>query len=268
MSTYVIGDIHGCYRTFQALLERIDLSSSGDRLWLVGDLVNGGPHSLETLRWAHGFGGSLATVLGNHDLYLLGRAMGACKKKSRDTLDEALLAPDRVELLEWLRHRPMIHREEDHVVVHAGLLPEWGLTEAVQFSRDVESRLQGKNTFELLAALFGKKGARGKEISSALRQSCRALRILTTIRTCKENGKLCRQFTGPPEAAPEGCLPWFSYPDRRASGVRIYFGHWAALGFRPLDRAVGLDSGCVWGGSLTAFRLEDGQVFQQPNVER
>ncbi len=264
MATYVIGDIHGCYETLQALMARIPFEPDRDLLWLVGDLVNGGPGSLETLRWARQLGDRAVTVLGNHDLYLLARAAGVVDEKKRDTLAAALSAPDRDEWIDWLRRRPVLHRDGDAVLVHAGLLPEWTLEQAERLGRTISEKLSGPDWIDLLRSLFRKK-----------REECRpepslacALQAMTTIRTCRRDGRMCLAFSGPPKAAPKGCRPWFAWPAAKARPGLVCFGHWAALGFKRAGHAVGLDSGCRWGDRLTAFRLEDGKVFQQKTLDR
>ena len=278
MSTYVIGDIHGCYRTLKALLKQIR-ATSHDRFWLVGDLVNGGPDSAKVLRWARDLGDQAISVLGNHDLYLIGRALEIFPRHKRDTLDDLLDQPDSSDLVHWLRQRPLIYKKGSSVLVHAGLLPNWSLEQARRVARRAETRLQGPGAGDLLQRLFSLRkkvsGGDGKPTDGSKRQHksikprdtgklCLGLRALTSIRTCRRDGSLCG-FTGPPEAAPRGCLPWFDY--RPASSKTFYFGHWAALGFRRLPVGVALDSGCVWGGQLTALRLKDGKVFHQPNRE-
>ncbi len=278
MSTYVIGDIHGCYQTLETLLSQIRPTSS-DRFWLVGDLVNGGPDSAQVLCWARDLGEQVVSVLGNHDLYLIGRALEIFPRRKRDTLDDLLDRQDGSELVNWLRHRPLLYETRSSVLVHAGLLPNWTLKQARQVARRAEARLQGPDAKNLLRQLFsirnqatgrdGKPTGKKEEQQPAgqhdLAQLCLGLQALTSLRTCRRDGSPC-DFTGPPEAAPPGCLPWFDYRPP-ASTKTFYFGHWAALGFRRLPVGVALDSGCVWGGLLTALRLEDGEIFQQPNRE-
>lgn len=263
MATYVLGDIHGCFETLRALLNRIAHDPERDRLWLVGDLVNGGPSSLQTLRWARGLGPGAVTVLGNHDLYLLARACGAVQKKSRDTLEAVLAAPDRDVLIDWLRRRPVIHRDGDVTLVHAGLLPHWTLQQAESLGQAISRELSGDGWSGFLASLFRKK-----------RESCRprpslecALQAMSTLRTCRSDSRMCLGFSGPPEQAPKGCRAWYDWPASLARPGLIYFGHWAALGYRRLPNVVGLDSGCRWGDRLTALRLEDGRVFQQESLD-
>lgn len=267
MSTYVIGDIHGCFRTLQSLLHLIRFDPRHDRLWIVGDLVNGGPDSLSVLRWAFQHQEAIQTVLGNHDVYLLGRAFGACRRKSRDTLDAILKAPDCEELIEWLRFRPLLIRDGGNALVHAGLMPDWSFDQAFELADSIQRQLRGKSASPFLRDLFEKKRDFWDPESRPRVQRLLGLQILTTLRTCRNDGQICRRFTGPPEEAPGGCIPWYINRKTRAEDPLFYFGHWAALGFRRLPGAIALDSGCVWGGQLTALRLHDTQVFQVPNSD-
>jgi bis(5'-nucleosyl)-tetraphosphatase (symmetrical) len=264
VATYAIGDVQGCYRTLQRLLERIHFDANADRLWMVGDLVNRGPRSLEVLRWARSLGERLTVVLGNHDLHLIGRAHGTRPPKRHDTLDEVLAAPDRDELIHWLRRRPLLHREGPFVLVHAGLLPPWTLEEAATLAREVEASLGGPRPKRLLKALAaGEPPAwhEGLDTTDRLRVGVQSF---TRLRTCRTDGRVCERFTGPPDDAPEGCLPWFELRDDGATDTTVICGHWATLGLRMRPGLLAIDSGCVWGGTLTAVRLEDEEVFQEP----
>lgn len=262
MALYVLGDVHGQLAALERLLARLALDAERDRLWLVGDLVNRGPHSLAVLRWARRasaeWGARMAVVLGNHDLKLLAVAAGVDALKPRDTLDEILSAPDREELLGWLRRRPLLHREGDDVLVHAGLLPAWTVDEAEERAREAEATLAGDGGAELLADWRADSPAP----TPARERRRRTLAVLAGIRTCRRDGELC-DWSGPPATAPPGCRPWFAAPGRRSAGARIVFGHWAALGLHLGPRIKALDSGAAWGGRLTALRLDDGEVFQE-----
>jgi len=264
MATYVIGDIHGCWRTLRRLLGRIAIDPEQDHLWLTGDLVNRGPASLAVLRWAHGtaaaMGERFVTVLGNHDVHLLALDAGVARPKDGDTLEAILDAPDRPELLGWLRQRPLLHRRGETVLVHAGLLPEWTVAAAERRARRLEQALQQQGASRLLR----RKPRRRRDALPRLRQ---ALYAFTALRTLRRDGAPCR-FSGPPGEAPAGCLPWFEHPERRSVGQRVVFGHWAALGFHRSAGILGLDSGCVWGQRLTAIRLEDGAVFQEATADK
>ncbi|MFO1462835.1 MAG: symmetrical bis(5'-nucleosyl)-tetraphosphatase [bacterium] len=267
MSTYAIGDIQGCFLTLQRLLEEIRFDPHQDRLWLVGDLVNRGPRSLEVLRWARGLGDRVVAVLGNHDLHLLARAAGVTGPKARDSLEPVLQAPDREDLLAWLRGLPLFHREGDYALVHGGLDPSWDLREAEARAREAESELRGKNVAANLAAIYAGHPERWEPDSRGTERIRAILHIFTRIRVCRPDGALDFQFKGPPEAAPQGYRPWYEAPLHRRSQATFVFGHWAALGLRLMPGALALDSGCVWGKSLSALRLEDRALFQVPCLD-
>jgi bis(5'-nucleosyl)-tetraphosphatase (symmetrical) len=265
MAIYAIGDVHGCFETLRALLARIGFSPRHDRLWLVGDLVNRGPRSLETLRWAAGMGDTLVSVLGNHDLYLLARAAGVAERKRRDTLDAVLEAPDSDYLLAWLHARPLLHREGDHVLVHAGLFPQWSVDLAERLARETEERLRGRTGDRLLRSSVAKRPDRWREGLAAGARARIALAAMARLRALTADGRMCAEFSGSLSDLPSGCLPWFAVAGRRSAGAQVIFGHWAALGLRLAPGIAAIDTGCVWGQSLTAVRLDDGAVFQEPN---
>ena len=266
MATYAIGDIQGCYLTLQQLLERIGYRSDTDRLWLVGDLVNRGPRSLDVLRWARVQGDGLVAVLGNHDIHLLAVAAGKRKLKARDTLDDVLAAGDLPSLLDWVASRPLIHREAGWVLVHAGVPPFWSVEEACERGLDLRAGLQTDREGTLGALYSGSTpccDADGMDDGARLRLAAGAL---TRMRACAPDGTLDLEFNGGLDQMPEGRQPWFDVPSASRSET-VLFGHWAALGHRIGEGFVSLDTGCVWGGVLTAYRLEDGAIFQVPNVD-
>ncbi len=265
MADYVIGDIHGCFETLTALLERIKFDSRRDRLFLVGDLVNRGPGSLPVLRWAQGLGDRVTAVLGNHDCHLLARWQGLRKKKPLDTLEDVLDAPDAEGLLQWLRNRPLLHEEKGLILVHAGFHPAWSLDEARERARQAEATLQGKGFVRTLGDLSS--SVRPGRDEQRRRRVQKTLKILTLTRTCTKKGEMCKH-SGSPEEAPPGCIPWFQMSRRWKSDSLLFFGHWAALGLYKSKRVIGLDTGCVWGGSLTAMRLPDLKVFQEPSRDK
>ncbi len=268
MATYAIGDIHGCYATLQRLLKRLRHDPRRDRLWLVGDLVNRGPRSLAVLRWASALDPVRAVaVLGNHDLHLLARAQGLAAPRRRDTLDDVLAARDRDDLLAWLGARPLLHREDGWAMVHAGLLPEWTLGRAAELAAEVEAELRGAGARRLLSTLRAEPPGRFRETLSPAARRRLALAGLTRLRTVDRRGRMATDWSGAPAAAPAGHLPWFAAPGRRSRRAQIVFGHWAALGLHLADGVAGLDTGCVWGNSLTALRLDDGRVFAEPAAE-
>lgn len=267
MATYAIGDVHGCFKTLQKLLRKIDFDRRQDRLWLVGDLVNRGPRSLAVLRWAVEQEDRLVAVLGNHDLHLLARAAGVSSPRRRDSLEEVLSAPDRDDLVNWLRTRPLLHREGGFTLVHAGLFPEWTLGQAAELARETETALRDGAAPGLLASFERKDEERWDE---SLKDGDRvrvALAAFARLRTLQPDGRLCSSFSGPPKEAPDGCRPWFDVPERRSRGETVIFGHWAALGLWLQDGIAGLDTGCAWGRELTALRLDDGKLFQQKVVD-
>jgi bis(5'-nucleosyl)-tetraphosphatase (symmetrical) len=263
MATYAIGDIQGCYLTFRRLLDRIGFDAATDRLWLAGDLVNRGPRSLEVLRWAYEHRAYIQVVLGNHDLKLLACAAGLAPIKPKDTLDDILAAPDRDELLEWLRRRPFLFEEGSVALVHAGLHPAWTMNEARRHARRIEALLGADDYASLIEEALAEKAVWHPGLRGAARW--RALTdVFTRMRVCSGDGRPDYSFAGPPEAAPKGLKPWFDLPAPDRDGHTIVFGHWAALDLYIRPGLIGLDTGCVWGGSLTAVRLPDIAVFQEP----
>lgn len=273
MSLYAIGDVQGCWDSLAALLAQIGAgvgggAGGGTQLWLAGDLVNRGPRSLDVLRWAmrEERAGRVTAVLGNHDLHLLARVAGVRPRGKRDTLEEVLAAPDRDELVDWLRHRPLLHREGDRLMVHAGLVPAWTADQAEELAREVEAELRGPSWTRMVGALADAPAAWRARMAPAERRAL-ALSALVSIRTVHPGGAMERRFSGPPGEAPPGCVPWFDHPARRSRDVRVVCGHWAALGLVVRPDLAALDTGCVWGERLTALRLEDDQVVQQEALE-
>lgn len=263
MATYAVGDVQGCWRTLQRLLDRAS-PGSDDRLWLAGDLVNRGRGSLEVLRWAARQGDGLQVVLGNHDLHLLARASGSRGSKGKDTLDDVLRAPDRDDLLDWLAARPLLVQGGDHVLVHAGLLPAWTPAEAVGLAAEAD-RARAADRRGFLAALNAAAPplAWRDDLPSDDRLRL-VVAALTRLRCCRPDGAMDLDYSGPPSTAPAGLVPWFEAPGRRSAGVTVVFGHWAALGLVLARGVVALDTGCVWGRALTCVRLDDGAVLQEP----
>jgi len=262
VATWAIGDVHGCYRTLRKLLKKIGFAKSDDRLWFTGDLVNRGPRSLEVLEWAADHDWRIESVLGNHDLHLLALAFGVTEERPRDTLRPILKSSRQVPLLDWLRRRPLAVGNPARLMVHAGVLPSWTVEETLSIAARLEARLQSPDAPQLLAAVR-RKGVKADEESSEVR----ALRVFSLMRAVRADGEICRDFAGRPEDAPKGCLPWFEVPGRRSAGTEIIFGHWAAAGFRRGAKILALDSGCAWGGQLTAVRLDDGERVQIDNSE-
>ncbi|HEY5626652.1 MAG TPA: symmetrical bis(5'-nucleosyl)-tetraphosphatase [Nitrospira sp.] len=261
MATYAIGDIQGCFASFQQLLEKVSFSLNSDTLWLVGDLVNRGPKSLGTLRFIKGLGRTVRLVLGNHDLFLLAVANGIAALRPKDTIHDILGADDREELIDWLRLQPLHYREGSFLMVHAGLLPQWTVEEATDLAKEVETALHGPDNRLFLQALFQGPAIPWNPSLMGEARLASIARVLTRIRTCTTTGVMST-FSGPPENAPAGFSPWFRFQDRRHGGTTIITGHWAALGLHMQPELLAIDSGCVWGKRLTAVRLEDRTVFQ------
>lgn len=267
MAIYAIGDVHGCFATLRELLRRIRFDPGHDRLWMVGDLVNRGPRSLEVLRWAIEQGDRLVTVLGNHDLHLLARASGVGRPKRRDSLAPVLDASDRDDLLRWLVSRPLLHREDGHILVHAGVFPVWTPAQAEALARETEAALQGSGSYGLIASIDQKNDERWEDGLAPADRARVALAGFAKIRTVTAGGRMCAEFSGAPGEAPKGCRPWFSVPGRETRHETVIFGHWAALGLRIDDGVACLDTGCSYGRELTALRLDDRKLFRQPTVD-
>ncbi len=264
MAIYAVGDIQGCYTELVQLLEKVAFDPVADQLWLVGDLVNRGPDSLQVLRLIKSLGDSAITVLGNHDLHLLAVAEGATSVHHSDTLDEILNAPDRAELLHWLRQQRMLHVVEDVVLVHAALLPSWTVKQAVKLAKEVEAALRGKNYAEFLAHIYGNQPDRWDEKLSGYSRLRVITNILTRMRICTDDEKMEFKFKAERHSIPKSYRAWFDMPARASSNSTVVFGHWSALGLLAQDNLIALDTGCLWGGPLTAMRLDDRQVFQVP----
>lgn len=265
MAVYAIGDIQGCYDPLQRLLELIRFDPAADTLWLTGDLINRGPKSVAVMRLVKDLGGQAVTVLGNHDLTLLAVAEGFVPLKRKDTFHEILEAPDREDLIHWLRHRPMLHHDPHlgYVMVHAGLPPQWDLALATGCARELEAVLQGERHRDFLAQMFGSEPRVWHEGLTGVERLRFTVNALTRMRFCHEDGSLNFDQKGPPGSQPKDLKPWFLAPGRRNADLKVVFGHWAALGYYR-DRGIyALDSGCVWGGQLTALRLDGAEeVFR------
>lgn len=255
MATYAIGDIQGCYDDLMRLLDTIGFNEHEDRLWFAGDLVNRGPKSLETLRFIKGLGDSAVVVLGNHDLHLLAAACAEKLSNKQDSLLAVLEAPDRDELVDWVRHRPLFHYEGDFCLLHAGLPPQWDFEMAKQLAQEAEQALQADNYVEFLKKMYGNKP---NVWSSRLKNSDKLRFIIncfTRMRFCEVNGRMDFVNSGPPGSQPKHLVPWFKVPKRRSANMKIIFGHWSTLGYYEGDNCYGIDTGCLWGGELTALKL-------------
>lgn len=255
MTRHAIGDIQGCCDELRALLSRLGFCADRDRLWLVGDLVNRGPRSLEVLRLVRALGDNAVVVLGNHDLHLLAVACGCRGARRSDTLDGILRAPDRDTLLEWLATRPLAHFEDGDLLVHAGVVPQWTVETTLELAREVEHALrhQPRNLFDHMYGDEPDRWSADLEGTDRLRF---AINVMTRMRVCTDDGRINLRLKGKPPAADSPWRPWFDVPNRRTRATRIVFGHWSALGLIVRDDVIGLDSGCVWGGALTAVDLD------------
>ncbi len=258
MANWFIGDVHGCAETLARLVSRLGPLAPDDRIWLVGDLVNRGPSSAEVLRWASETR-NVDAVLGNHDLHLLARAAGLGRVRAGDTVDDVLVAPDRERLLAWLRQRRLAVFEPGFVLVHAGLLPGWNERTAQRRAAGAEAALRGDRCAELLAALARGRRSRARDLGPEVE----AASIMTRIRVVEQDGSPRRGFTGGPAEAPAGTRPWFELSPLPSPARPVVFGHWAMLGLHHRPGVWCLDSGCVYGGLLSAMRLEDGAVVQE-----
>lgn len=258
MATYVVGDIQGCLEPLQHLLRKIKFKPGRDVLWTAGDLVNRGPHCLDTLRFLHGMRESVVTVLGNHDLHLLALAAGVRKPGRSDTLDEILAAPDRDELLGWLVQQPLLHREHGYALVHAGIPPQWTLKQAAKYAAEVEAVLRSPNCVDFLEAMYGNEPAIWSDKLTGMTRLRVITNYLTRMRYCSRKGWLDLESKGPaPGIAAKKVSAWFSHDNRAAADDRILFGHWASLeGRTDTPNAIGLDTGCVWDGCLSLYHLE------------
>jgi bis(5'-nucleosyl)-tetraphosphatase (symmetrical) len=264
MATYAIGDIQGCHDALQRLLAKVSFDPAADRLWVVGDLVNRGPQSVQVLRALREMGDSARVVLGNHDLYLLMVAAGYKRRDKDDTLYQVLEAPDREELLQWLAMRPLMYVEGDHAMLHAGLLPQWTIGKAQALADEVSAVLTGPDAQQFLLHLAGDRPDRWDETLKGWPRLRVIVNAMTRMRFCTPDGRMALRGKGPPHKAPAGTVPWFAAPERFNRTHTIVCGHWSALGFYRKDGLLALDSGCVWGGKLTAVRLDDDEVFQVP----
>ena len=264
MATYAIGDVQGCLEPLQCLLKKIEFNPLNDKLWFAGDLINRGPDTLATLRFLYQLRDSITVVLGNHDLHFLAVYYGLRKRNKNDTLDELLNAPDCADLVYWLRQQKLVHHDEvsGFTMVHAGIPPQWDLADALTYSCEVENTLQSDKVEEFLAGMYGNYPCNWDDNLSGIDRLRLITNYFTRMRFCNADGELELQTKESADAAPVGFAPWFSFLRRKTRNQKILFGHWAALeGRSGVSHVYALDTGCVWGGSLTALRLEDEQRF-------
>jgi bis(5'-nucleosyl)-tetraphosphatase (symmetrical) len=266
VAVYAIGDIQGCYKELRSLLDKIGFRKKKDHLWFTGDLVNRGPNSLEVLRFVRDLDDRAITVLGNHDLHLLAVAEDI-RTRSNRSLRAVLDAPDRDELLTWLRHRPLLHFDADldWVLIHAGMPPQWDLKTAIKCARKVEKCLVSRNYKKLLKRMYGNRPAQWSGKLKGMDRHRFVINCLTRLRYCDKKGRLLLTGKSSPKTAGKGLIPWFGHPDRLSADTRIVFGHWSTLGYFNSNKLLALDTGCVWGGALTAARID---VKKQSKIKR
>jgi bis(5'-nucleosyl)-tetraphosphatase (symmetrical) len=261
VTRYAIGDVQGCYEELQALVGRLKFSADRDQLWFVGDLVNRGPNSLEVLRYVRSLADNAVVVLGNHDLHLLAVAHGARSHRKSDTLDDILGASDRDSLLDWLISRPLAYfhsaaaNRPPDLMVHAGVVPQWTASVTLALAREVEASLHN-HAAAVFADMYGDEPDVWSDELTGSERLRFTINVLTRLRVCTAEGRIDVTAKGKPPPPDSRYVPWFDAPGRQSRDVRIVFGHWSALGFVQQSGVVGLDSGCVWGGALTAFDLD------------
>ena len=258
MAVYAIGDVQGCFDELQALLDLIRFDPAHDHLWFAGDLVNRGPKSLETLRFIGNLGSGASSVLGDRDLHLFAMALCQPLDNGAQTLDAILRAPDRDELIDWLRRQPLLHHDATlgFTMVHAGLPPQWDLQQAQTCAHEVESMLRSDRLVEFIAHMYGNKPARWSGELSGWKRLRFIVNCFTRLRFCDAKGRIKLKHKGPPGSQPESLLPWFEIPGRASRDLNIVFGHWSTLGPRDDPGIYPIDSACLWGGQLTALRID------------
>jgi len=261
MATYAIGDVQGCFDELKALLSQIDFNSDRDQLWFCGDLVNRGPKSLETLRFIRALESNALTVLGNHDLHLLATAYDHQQPGRKDTFDAILQADDAAELLDWLRHQSLLHHntENNITLLHAGIHPDWSIDKARQLADEMEQVLQGDNHINFYKHMYGDKPFMWDDALSGWPRYRFITNILTRLRYCDKHGAPALSAKGEPGSQADHLMPWYEVPGRKSLSDTIIFGHWSTLphaGFSSINNTYAIDSGCLWGGALTAMRID------------
>jgi len=256
MAIFAIGDVQGCHDELLRLVEHLKFDPSKDQLWFTGDLVNRGPKSLETLRTIKALGHSAVCVLGNHDLHLLAVAEGISRIKHQDTFADVLKAPDRDELLGWLRTLPLLHHEAGFYLIHAGLPPQWRLEDAARLAPEVESVLRSADYADFLWHMYGNEPQLWSEKLEGFDRLRFITNCLTRVRFCSLDGRINLTEKGEPDGANDDLIPWFAHPARPRSDDWVVYGHWSTLGYHQSHQTICIDTGCLWGGSLTAIRLD------------
>lgn len=270
MAIYCIGDIQGCYGAFKRLLEKIDFSPSRDQVYLLGDLVNRGPKSLKVIKRCIKHEGSIFALLGNHDLHLIARAHDARKAGKRDTLDDILQSPQRQTWIDWLRHQPLMRHihvgGQPLAMVHAGLLPQWSIAQALALATEVQAVLQSPDCAAFMHQMYGNQPDTWHDALTGTDRLRVIINAMTRLRFCTPQGRMDFDSAESADQAPAGLLPWFEAPQRQSQSTTIAFGHWSTLGIQDRNNILALDSGCVWGGCLSAVRfgasLQDRELIQ------
>lgn len=255
MAIYAIGDVQGCFDDLLRLLDTIKFDDQSDQLWFAGDLVNRGPKSLETLRFIKSLGPSAMTVLGNHDLHLIALAYKQRKPSKKDSLDPVLYATDRDELLHWLRHRPLFYYNDDYCLLHAGLPPQWGLSKTKKMALKAEKVLQSDDHQNFFQQMYGDKPDLWSTELKGIERIRFIINCFTRMRYCDIEGRLDFKHNGAVGTQPKHLIPWFTVPKRRSAKMKIIFGHWSTLGYYQGHNCYAIDTGCLWGGQLTALKL-------------
>lgn len=266
MATYAIGDVQGCFDELTTLVKKIAFNPESDHLWFVGDLVNRGPQSLEALRWIKSLGDAATTVLGNHDLHLLAAYAGIKPVNETDDLYPILQADDAEDLIDWLRHRPLMHYdpELDIAMIHAGLFPQWDIKKALSLAKEAEAALRSKKYKDFLQNMYGNKPDCWEETLDGWERLRTIINCLTRMRYCSDEGVMSFNDKGPSGTQSAGMRPWFEINSRKSRNTTIVFGHWSTLGLHTGHNVIATDTGCLWGGSLTAVKIDDSEktVFQ------
>jgi bis(5'-nucleosyl)-tetraphosphatase (symmetrical) len=257
MSIYAIGDIQGCFDELLRLLDAIAFDKNTDQLWFAGDLVNRGPQSLETLRFVKSLGNSAVTVLGNHDMHLLAASCMDRVANKKDGLTQILEAPDRQELIDWLRHRPLFHHNDDFCLVHAGLPPQWDFKKTQKMALIAEQALRRPDYQLFLKQMYGNKPNLWSPQLKGMSRLRFIINCFTRMRYCDAEGRLDFANSGPLGSQPKNLLPWFEVPNRKNADMRVIFGHWSTLGYYEGPNCYAIDTGCLWGGQLTALKLDN-----------
>lgn len=268
MPIYAIGDIHGQYDLFCRLLDKIEFSESQDQLWIVGDMVNRGPDSLKVCQLIRSLKGSAISILGNHDIHLIVAANIPTVASASYTFSDILESPERDEIIDWMRNRPFLHRQDHVAMIHAGMIPQWTLDQAEQLAKEAENAFKADNYQAMLPQLYGNCPDRWSEELTGIDRIRYIINVFTRLRFCKPDSTLDFQIKGEPDQARDGYLPWYDIKNRKTKDDLLITGHWSALGLRMKQNHLGIDTGACWGRALTAVRLGDRKVFQVEAVNK